>query len=329
MNTSLKPNLENLKDLDHHERFAVLHTFDSSSRAVRKEISKTSEILDKYYTKPKIAKVCFRFLEDFLLEVDINPSNVLFVEPSAGSGVFLRVTDKPIVGLDIAPNHTDIKKHDFLKNDLTKKISDLQKGRQLIFIGNPPFGKKSKLAIDFVNRAFQYGDVVGFILPIQFRKWSAQSKINEQARLVLDSDLPEAAFEFVGKDYKLRCCFQIWEKTGKVSQLKDLRIAVKPAVNHVDFTAYQYNRTEEAKKFFDYDWDFAVPRQGYLDYSFKAYKKADCDQKQQWIFFKAHSKKALKKLLSLDFVKLSKKNIGLPGFGKADVVKEYIERFGS
>ena len=39
------------------------------------------------------------------------------------------------------------------------------------------------------------------------------------------------------------------------------------------------------------------------------------------------NKAVLKRLLSLDFVKLSKKNIGTPGFGKADVVNEYVEKY--
>ena len=102
----------------------------------------------------------------------------------------------------------------------------------------------------------------------------------------------------------------------------------KSAIDHPDFDMYQYNRTEQAKKFFDYEWDFAVPRQGYLDYATKEFSKNDCDMKQQWIFFKAKNMKTLERLKKLDFDKLSKKNIGIPGFGKADVVQEYLAMFG-
>lgn len=49
--------------------------------------------------------------------------------------------------------------------------------------------------------------------------------------------------------------------------------------------------------------------------------------KQQWIFFKAKNKEILEKLKQLDFTKLSKKNIGIPGFGKADVVQEFLTMF--
>ena len=50
--------------------------------------------------------------------------------------------------------------------------------------------------------------------------------------------------------------------------------------------------------------------------------------KKQWIFFKAKDKETLEKLKSIDFEKLSKKNIGIPGFGKADVVQEFISIYG-
>ena len=139
--------------------------------------------------------------------------------------------------------------------------------------------------------------------------------------------LAENSFELVGKDYNLRCCFQVWA-LGFEGQT-DKRIAHKPSTSHPDFEIYQYNRTELAEKYFDFDWDFAVPRQGYQDYNRKEFSKGSCERRLQWIFFKAKNKKTLKRLLAIDFVKLSKKNIGTPGFGKADVVAEYEEKYGN
>jgi hypothetical protein len=283
--------------------------------------------LDKFYTKEEIAEQCYfefkKFVQSFLTKEEM--SNVCYIEPSAGSGIFLKCIQEDKIGFDIEPTDNGqykIQKIDFLKEDISKLFVD--KKKKYLIIGNPPFGKKSKLAIDFINKAFEYSDIVGFILPIQFYKWSAQSKIHKEAKLIYSQDLPENSFKLLNKDYKIRCCFQIWT-TKQINHLniKNQRIIDKPQTEHKDFHMYQYNRTEIAKKYFDYDWDFAVPRQGYLDYSFKAYHKKDCNQKYQWIFFKAKNQEALKRLLQIDFVKLSKKNIGLPGFGKADVVAEY------
>ncbi|MDW9459350.1 hypothetical protein GOA57_05170 [Sinorhizobium meliloti] len=280
--------------------------------------------LDKFYTKPSIAKDCYIVFKDILQDAKIEDRNLLFIEPSAGSGAFLDIIQEPKLGFDISPDDPlTIRKNDFLRGNLLEFLNDQERQKQLAFIGNPPFGTKSKLAIAFVNKALEYSNIVGFVVPLQFRKWSVQSKIVQNARLILDKELPENAFQFMGKDYKVRCCFQVWALESFPGTFPNLRLTEKPAIDHPDFVMYQYNRTEQARKFFDYDWDFAVPRQGYLDYSIRAYSKKECDPKHQWIFFKATDEAALERLRKLDFERLSRKNIGIPGFGKADVVQEY------
>lgn len=307
----------------------------------RKVLEKANEKLDKYYTKQSVANDCYIKMRNLILKSHKPDHHLLFLEPSAGSGVFLNAIVEEKLGFDIAPTNDkqrdnrkhiyEVHKNDFLKDDLTIYLTEEQKKKQWVFIGNPPFGTKASLAIEFVNKSLSYSNIVGFIVPLQFRKWSVQSKIIKGAKLIMDLDLQENAFEFMGKDYKVRCCFQVWAMESFTPNFndiyQDLRIASKPDVDHEKFKMYQFNRTVEAEKFFDYEWDFAVPRQGYLDYSFKAFHKDECDRKKQWIFFKANDEQTLKNLMNLDFVKLSKKNIGTPGFGKADVVKEYRENF--
>jgi len=279
--------------------------------------------LDKYYTKEITALLCYEKLKQYILSQNLTLSSVIFIEPSAGNGRFLDVINEAKIGYDIAPEHPEVIKRNFLTHKIMSNAAKeilLACKKQFITIGNPPFGTKASLAIQFINKSLTLGNIVGFIVPIQFRKWSAQSKINPEANLVIDIDLPENSFTLLDKDYNLRCCFQIW---SLLPTQTNLRITEKPKTEHSDFKLYQYNRTTEAEKFFDYDWDFAVPRQGYLDYTFKAYSKEQCDKKQQWIFFKAKDILILEKLKALDFVKLSLKNSGIPGFGKADVVEEY------
>jgi len=271
--------------------------------------------LDKYYTKVSVAKACYELYKPFL------PEDALLIEPSAGDGAFLKAIGQNILGFDLLPEGEGIVANDFLVGDLRTLLTPEQRARNIAIIGNPPFGKKAVLAIEFLNKSLNMFGLVGFIIPVQFRKWSVQSKINPFARLLLDETLGAESFEFMGKPYKVRCCFQVW--TLDQSGEENIRLASKPPVAHADFDMWQFNRTVEAEKFFDYDWDFAVPRQGYQDYTFKALKKENCDRKKQWIFFKAHSPEALARLKALDYVKLSEKNTGIPGFGKADLIEAY------
>lgn len=295
----------------------------------RSQATETAMSLDQYYTQPAVAQACWDLLLTFLAAHHVAPEALTWIEPSAGGGAFLDSAPKglDIRGFDLAPaaHRTDVQACDFLTDPLPLGAPD----RPIAVIGNPPFGRKAVLANAFIERARATlaPRFIAFILPLQFRKWSAQSKIQAGWRLAADHDLPEEAFELCGKPYRVRCCFQIWVAPDWLVHpaWPDLRMTERPPVDHPDFEAYQYNRTTEAEKFFDYAWDFAVPRQGYVDYTTKAYHKDECDRKQQWIFFKANSKRALRVLLSLDFDALSKKNIGTPGFGKADVVAAYTQ----
>jgi len=329
-------NLEPQSKLSSSDQYIYLNQFIDhdlkvpSNAAIAKEqkraFSQASESLDKYYTKQSVADLCYKNLIELIRSTGKNSDELLFIEPSAGSGVFLTCIKEESLGFDIAPTKSRnqaIQQLDFINDNLFEQLTPKEKGKEIVFIGNPPFGRKSKLAIEFINKALEYSNIVGFIVPIQFRKWSAQKAINPEAKLVLDIELQENAFEFMGKDYKVRCCFQVWALPSFSDELNNIRIKNKPDTNHPDFEMYQYNRTEQAKKFFDFEWDFAVPRQGYLDYTKKFFSKEECDQKQQWIFFKAKNESVLQQLLSIDFPKLSKKNIGIPGFGKADVIEEY------
>ncbi len=285
-------------------------------------------ITDQYFTTPVVAARCLDVFMDVLGNVSqpMDLLNTLWIEPAAGSGVFvdlLASRGQHVWGGDIHPQHPDIHQHDYLLDKLPRRRP---KTRGLLVIGNPPFGRKASLATAFINRALAHAGMVGFIVPLQLRKWSAQKRIDKSARLLLDISLPHDSFLFLGKPYRLRCCFQVWT-TWSPQHLPgaDLRLAGPPRISHPDFTAWQYNCTDQAIKYFDYPWDFAVLRQGYGDFSVlhPPSTRTDLDRRRQWIFIKAASSKALKRLRSIDYTALSHHNTGTPGFGKADLVHAY------
>lgn len=279
---------------------------------------------DQYFTRPEIARFCLDKFEALLGEV---APKAWWVEPSAGDGSFLNILlerNRRVWAGDLHPQHDAVVANDYLAQPLVPRPGDLA---HTVVVGNPPFGKRASLAVKFINRALRHGGMVGFIVPLQLRKWSAQKLVRKNARLVMDLDLPAEAFLFMGRPYTLRCCFQVWT-TWPNSDLpgENLRLTHAPRTRHEDFQAWQYNCTEPAKKYFDYEWDFAVLRQGYGDYSVQ-YQPKDrdtMDRRKQWIFIKANTPQALRRLRGLDYVALSRKNTGTPGFGKADLVEAYI-----
>ena len=75
----------------------------------------------------------------------------MYLEPSAGSGNFLNYLSN-YVALDIKPEDERIMEQDFLIYQSEKK--------DYITIGNPPFGSRSGLAIEFFNKASLISDVI-------------------------------------------------------------------------------------------------------------------------------------------------------------------------
>ncbi len=273
----------------------------------------------KFYTRPNVAATCWQLLRPHL------PDDCLLIEPSAGAGVFIGIVEaeRDIRGFDIAPDpggHPAIIQHDFLARDIRDLLSVEDRRRPIVFIGNPPFGQRGKLAVAFLNRALVLGGVAAFIVPNGFRKWGVQASINPRAQLITDQDLPEEAFTFLGQPYSIRCCFQVWSVINRA--LPDIRIKSKPATSHADYRHGQYNCMRGSEKVFEHEWDFAVRRQGFGSYEIIPYT-CDLNRHVQWALFHAGSREALHRLLSIDFSALARNNGKTPGFGKADVVAAY------
>ena len=217
--------------------------------------------LDQFYTKDEVAlKLC----EIIKAKLKDKLKSYIFLEPSAGGGAFIKALNKSfenneIIALDLEQKAQNIKQCDF--------FSYYTNAQKIFTIGNPPFGKRADLAIRFFNHASVFSDYIAFIVPLQFEKWSVQKNLNKAFSLIYSQNLEPNSFVFNGKDYALRCCFQIWTR---LKTNTDLRLKQAPATTHKDFEMWQYNNTKEARKYFDksrYAWDFAVVRQGFYDYT--------------------------------------------------------------
>ena len=277
--------------------------------------------LDKFYTQSHVSKYCFDFLHSQLTI----PKEVIYLEPSAGNGSFLDLLSD-YIALDIAPEDDRIKKQDYLKYETNKT--------DFITIGNPPFGSRSKLAIDFFNKAATMSDVIAFIVPVSFMKWSVQKNLNINFSLHSFTYLEPESFSSNGVPYSVRTVFQIWvKKNSQYDNGINLRLTKQPPISHTDFEIWQYNATPEAVKYIEEDWKYAVYRQGYHDYN-KIYQRNDYDyikekmtgtKKQQFFFIKPLSEESENLILNMDFNALAERNTATPGFGKGDFVSYYTE----
>lgn len=161
---------------------------------------------DQFYTKSDVSNDCFLILKEKFPELIED----IVLEPSAGTGSFIEaffnngIKKEKILAYDIEPKHPLVLKQDFLKKDFNNK--------KMTAIGNPPFGKRSKLAIDFFNHCARFCETIAFIVPVQFKKYGVQSRLDENFHLIYEKDLNPTSFENNGKELTVRCCFQIWTK---------------------------------------------------------------------------------------------------------------------
>lgn len=272
--------------------------------------------LDKFYTKPHVAKECLNFLYDRFSII----KTMTFIEPSAGNGSFSSLIEN-CIALDIKPEAPNIKEQDFFT--FTPEPGDY------VTFGNPPFGKRSKMAIDFFNHAATYSKIIAFIVPVSFMKWGVQKELASGWHLYDYFYLKENSFTDKNKDFSVRCVFQIWTKEDCG---KNYRLLKSPPISHSDFSLWQYNATPQAFNYIDEDWDYAVYRQGYKDYT-KIFTKEDYDDVYnmmlgniQFFFIKPKNETAKHFILEdADFTALAERNTATPGFGKADFVSYYTE----
>jgi hypothetical protein len=166
--------------------------------------------LDQFFTKPEIAKKYYLKTLKFLKKENINIEDCLFVEPSAGDGSFFKLLPKnQRIGLDLYPMAEGIIKKDFL--NWTPPKTD----KKIIFIGNPPFGYRAWLALNFMNHASKFADYIFFILPMSFQsegKGSSKYRVKNM-KLIHSEIIPNDSFyEPNGKIVKINALWQYWTK---------------------------------------------------------------------------------------------------------------------
>ena len=164
---------------------------------------------EQYYTPLDTALFCFDKIKPFLPDTQA----ITWLEPAGGKGSFIEIiyskgyTD--VVSYDIEPKHKDVTlTHDFIKEDLGHLSN-------CITLTNPPFGRANKLSVPFFNKCALVSDLIGFLVPKSWRKWSVINRLDNNFHLVEDVEL-DVDFLYDSDANKstgeLNTIFQVWQR---------------------------------------------------------------------------------------------------------------------
>lgn len=172
---------------------------------------------DQFYTKPHIAEKCYNTFGKIAKRLGVNLSTYHFIEPAAGCGWFYRLLPHDRrTGIDIDPKAIDNEGTRLLTQDYLTWTP--KRDGKYVVIGNPPFGLRGHLALQFINHSYLFADMVAFILPPLFNSdgKGVPAKRVKGYKLAHTENLPHDAFQYPdGRDVSVASIFQIWTKVGK------------------------------------------------------------------------------------------------------------------
>lgn len=192
----------------------IQYTFDLY-KLLNREIDYTKytySLKDQFFTPKDLAKKCW---ETFITQVDINIHEYTFIEPSAGDGSFLDILPTGSIGFDIEPRSPNICKQDYLSwVPSNRSCSETVGSKKYIVFGNPPFGLRGHIALNFINHSYDFADYVCFILPQLFEsdgKGSPRKRVNGY-NLLYSEGISAMFYNPDKQEVKINGVFQIWSK---------------------------------------------------------------------------------------------------------------------
>jgi len=177
---------------------------------------------DQFFTKPEIAAQCFRRFCAVAKTLGVDLDAYHFIEPSAGDGGFYQLLPRNRrIGIDVDPQTREIDGDALIKQDyLTwqpERHGQHGRGRRYAVIGNPPFGLRGHLALQFINHSQKFADLLGFILPPMFDSdgKGVPGKRVRGFQLAHTAKMPSDAFAYPdGRPVNVTSIFQVWSQIG-------------------------------------------------------------------------------------------------------------------
>jgi predicted RNA methylase len=263
---------------------------------------------EQYFTSPELASKCVALVNEIypLDEFEI------IIEPSAGDGAFLRLLPASTsLGVDIAPMASNILKSDFLEW-LPSKITARSK---VLVIGNPPFGARASIALKFIDHAATFSDVIAFVLPMSFKKYTFQNMLPRNLHLVKSIDCADV-YETPNGAVKVNTVFQIWEKRT------ELRPKIERKMNHPHFQmkhAHLSRTSDNQLAKLRQEFEFAVAQVGS---NFAPKDPSELDKGSYW-FISPTVPYVKERFNRMDFSHLDGMNLAHKSLSKSDIIEAY------
>lgn len=252
--------------------------------------------LDQFYTKQEVARECLDTLDKY--------SPDLWLEPSAGTGSFYNLLPSNKLGYDLEPKAEGILQQDFL-------TVVLPENKNIVAVGNPPFGYRAQGAIEFFNHCARQCSAIGMIVPRSFRKAYIINQLHPNFHLVIDNILPIGIFD--GGAEKIRTVWQVWEK----KETKREKIVLPSS--HSDFNIVAQGKS------FDIDRaDIAIRRTGYKSVGEVVFPE-DASPITQYVFIELKTDSAIEVFETLD-LSCAFDTALAPTVTQGEIIQAYINR---
>jgi predicted RNA methylase len=163
---------------------------------------------EQFYTPPEIAT---SVVSEVLARAPWAMERT-WIEPCGGTGAFLDAFAaagiKDYWSCDIEPNDPRVIEANFL--------SAHPPAAGCVTVTNPPFGRNNALSVPFFNHAATFSELIAFIVPRSWRKWSVINRLDASFHLVQDRDLlinyNDSGGAQISQRTSLQTCVQIWQR---------------------------------------------------------------------------------------------------------------------
>lgn len=206
---ALQLNLNTVKRWIDNASVPAHYTADLSRLLGKSYIGKSERDKDQFYTKPEVAQWCYQQFQQTARNIGVDLRGYTFIEPSAGCGGFYQLLPpRSRIGIDIEPQDAGLIQSDYL-------TWQPQQAGKYIVIGNPPFGLRGHLALQFINHSAAFADMVAFILPPLFNSdgKGVPCKRVRGYQLASTHELAPNSFMYPnGKPVDVSAIFQVWTR---------------------------------------------------------------------------------------------------------------------